>query len=293
MKSLCANDATILSFDKTHAVKLTINSGEKIAISTKDCFSNQVTEENTLAHLDWSNINPATGPIYVKGAQKGDILKVTIHSIKLADTGVCAVGPGFGLVPFENMTQKIVPIHNGTAIFSEKIHLPLNPMIGVIGVAPEGQGIPTGTPCQHGGNMDTKLITEGSTLYLPIFVEGALFALGDLHAAMGDGEIGGTGLEVAGEVVVTLDVIKGQSIEHPIVETADKFAFIVSRETIDEALKMATNIAVNKLHKVLNIPLEDAAMLASLACDAEISQLVDPQLTARFMVPKTLMQKLF
>ncbi len=297
MKKLCANDATIFTFDKQHPAKLTVNPGDKIAITTKDCFSNLVDEQNTLATLDWNQINPATGPIYVKDAQKGDILKVTIHSIELADQGVCAVGPGFGLVPIEKMTQKIIPIREQQAIFSESIHLPLNPMIGVIGVAPEGEAISTGTPDAHGGNMDTKLIKEGAILYFPIFTEGALFALGDLHAVMGDGEIGGSGLEIAGTVIVTLDLIKTADpelkIAHPIIETDDHFAFIVSRETIDQAIIDATNIGVHHLQKALNISLEDATMLGSIACQAQISQLVDPQLTARFMVPKTLLPKLF
>lgn len=297
MKKLCANDATIFTFDKQHPAKLTVNPGDKIAITTKDCFSNLVDEQNTLATLDWNQINPATGPIYVKDAQKGDILKVTIHSIELADQGVCAVGPGFGLVPIEKMTQKIIPIREQQAIFSENIHLPLNPMIGVIGVAPEGEAISTGTPDAHGGNMDTKLIKEGAILYFPIFTEGALFALGDLHAVMGDGEIGGSGLEIAGTVIVTLDLIKTADSElkiaHPIIETDDHFAFIVSRETIDQAIIDTTNIGVYHLQRALNISLEDATMLGSLACQAEISQLVDPQLTARFMVPKTLLPKLF
>ncbi|HIW07017.1 MAG TPA: acetamidase/formamidase family protein [Candidatus Ignatzschineria merdigallinarum] len=297
MKTLCANDATIFTFDKQHPAKLTVNPGDKIAITTKDCFSNLVDEQNTLATLDWNQINPATGPIYVKDAQKGDILKVTIHSIELVDQGVCAVGPGFGLVPIEKMTQKIIPIREQQAIFSENIHLPLNPMIGVIGVAPEGEAISTGTPDAHGGNMDTTLIKEGAILYFPIFTEGALFALGDLHAVMGDGEIGGSGLEIAGTVIVTLDLTKAADSElkiaHPIIETDDHFAFIVSRETIDQAIIDATNIGVYHLQRALNISLEDATMLGSLACQAEISQLVDPQLTARFMVPKTLLPKLF
>ena len=110
---------------------------------------------------------------------------------------------------------------------------------------------------------------------------------------MGDGEIGGSGVEISGEVVVTLDLIKGHSISHPIVETADQFAFLVSRKTIDEALKEATNIAIEHLKIARNLTLEDATMLGSIAGNAEISQLVDPQLTARFTLPKTLLPSLF
>ena len=212
MKQLCSSDGTIYAFDKNNPPQLRVKAGERIKIITKDCFSNQVDEVNRLADINWNQINPATGPIFIEGAEAGDILKVSIDSITLADQGVCAVGPGFGLIPLPEMVQKIIPIRDQQLLFSDEIILPLNPMIGVIGVAPAGEPISTGTPAEHGGNMDTKLIKEGATLYLPIFVEGALFALGDLHAAMGDGEIGGSGVEVAGEVIVTLDLIKEQTL---------------------------------------------------------------------------------
>ena len=293
MKTLCAQNATLYAFDKNNPPQLTIDAGETITITTQDCFGDQVTESQPLAGINWNQINPATGPVYINGAQKGDILKVTIQKITLAERGVCAVGPGFGLVDIPEMTQKFLPINHQRLQFNDEISLPLNPMIGVIGVAPEGDAISTGTPAAHGGNMDTKLIAEGAILYLPIFIPGALFALGDLHAAMGDGEIGGSGVEISGEVVVTLDLIKGHSISHPIVETADQFAFLVSRKTIDEALKEATNIAIEHLKIARNLTLEDATMLGSIAGNAEISQLVDPQLTARFTLPKTLLPSLF
>lgn len=293
MKQLCSSEATIYAFDKKNPPQLRVKAGECVKIITKDCFSNQVDNDHRLADINWNQINPATGPIFVEGAEAGDILKVSIDSITVADQGVCAVGPGFGLIPLPEMTQKIIPIRDQQLHFSDEIILPLNPMIGVIGVAPKEEPISTGTPAEHGGNMDTKLIQEGATLYLPIFVEGALFALGDLHAAMGDGEIGGSGVEVAGEVIVTLDLIKEQRLTHPVVENEESFAFLVSRKTIDDALTEATNIGVQKLAEKLKISLEEATMLGSIACDVEISQLVDPQLTARFVIPKKLLPHLF
>lgn len=292
MQSICPNNATIYAFDKNHPAKLTVNAGETIEISTLDCFSNQVDEQNSLSGIDWNHINPATGPIYIKDAKAGEILKVIIHSIELADTGVIAVGPGFGVMPIDSITQKVVKVDHNVAHFNDEIKIPLNPMIGVIGVAPAGDAIPTGTPDSHGGNMDTKLITAGSILYLPIAVDGALFALGDLHAAMGDGEVGGTGIEIAGKVTVTLDVIHNQSIPHPIIETKDAFAFIVSKPTIDEAIQLATQLAIKTIHQSTKLSLHEAAMLASIACNAEISQLVDPLLTARFVVPKSILPQL-
>lgn len=292
MQSICPNNATIYAFDKSHPAKLTVNAGETIEISTLDCFSNQVNEKNSLSGIDWNHINPATGPIYVKGAKAGDILKVIIHSIELAETGVIAVGPGFGVMPIDSIAQKIIQVDHNVAHFSDEIKIPLNPMIGVIGVAPANDPIPTGTPDSHGGNMDTKLITAGSILYLPIAVDGALFALGDLHAAMGDGEVGGTGIEIAGKVTTTLDVIHNQSIPHPIIETQNAFAFIVSKPTIDEAIQLATKLGIEAIHQYTKLSLHEAAMLASITCDAEISQLVDPLLTARFVVPKSILPQL-
>jgi len=292
MQSICPNNTTIYAFDKNNPAKLTVNAGETIEISTLDCFSNQVDEHNSLSGIDWNHINPATGPIYVKDAKAGDILKVIIHSIELADTGVIAVGPGFGVMPVDSIAQKIVKVDQNVAHFNDDIQIPLNPMIGVIGIAPANDGIPTGTPDSHGGNMDTKLITAGSILYLPIAVDGTLFALGDLHAAMGDGEVGGTGIEIAGKVVVTLDVIHGQAIPHPIIETKDAFAFIVSKPTIDEAIQLATKLAIESIHKSTKLSLQESAMLASIAGNAEISQLVDPLLTARFVVPKSILPQL-
>lgn len=285
MQSICPNNATIYAFDKNHPAKLTVNTGETIEISTLDCFSNQVDEQNSLSGIDWNHINPATGPIYIKDAKAGEILKVIIHSIELADTGVIAVGPGFGVMPIDSIAQKVVKVDHNVAHFNDEIKIPLNPMIGVIGVAPAGDAIPTGTPDSHGGNMDTKLITAGSILYLPIAVDGALFALGD-------GEVGGTGIEIAGKVTVTLDVIHDQSIPHPIIETKDAFAFIVSKPTIDEAVQLATQLAIKTIHQSTKLSLHESAMLASIACNAEISQLVDPLLTARFVVPKSILPQL-
>src|SRR5690606_34634756 len=120
-----------------------------------------------------------------------------------------------------------------------ELQIPVNKMIGVIGVAPEAEGVNCGTPGAHGGNMDNKMVTEGATLYFPVFAEGALFALGDLHAAMGDGEVSVSGVEVAGEVTVTLDVVKGMSLRHPMLENEEVFTQIVSAPTLDEAAKTA------------------------------------------------------
>ncbi len=165
-------------------------------------------------------------------------------------------------------------------------------MIGVIGVAPEGEGVNCGTPGSHGGNMDNKMITEGATLYFPVFAEGALFGLGDFHAAMGDGEISVSGIEVPGKATVTLEVLKGVKLQNPMLENEEVFTQIVSAKTLDEAVKLATEEMADRLVEKTGLPISEVTMLLSAAGQAEICQVVDPLMTARFVVPKWLLEQL-
>ena len=278
----------IYSFDKKHEPALVVSSGTQVIIETHDCFLGQIESEETSYHaIDWEQINPATGPIYVEGAKTGDILKVTIDDLEIAQTGIIATGKELGVMGhrLEEFTIKKVDIEDHTYVFNERLRLPINPMIGVIGVAPPDEGISCGTPGAHGGNMDTTLITKGATLYLPVFQEGALFGLGDLHAAMGDGEIGVSGIEVAGKVTVTLEVIKGKSIPHPFVVNEEGVAIIVSMPTLDEAAKEAVECFVDLMQPLTGLSVGDLSMLFSVSGHVQVSQIVDPLMTARFFVP--------
>ncbi|XDZ51113.1 acetamidase/formamidase family protein [Neisseriaceae bacterium CLB008] len=291
MHTLHRHNAVIYAFDQHAQPALTIEAGERVRIETYDCFENQIDAHHPATGVDWARINPATGPIYVNGAQPGDVLKVHIESIEVADSGVMVVGAGLGIMGhrLDGMTQKIVAIQDDHLVFNDRLRLPLNKMIGVIGVAPAGDAIACGVPDTHGGNMDTKLIGIGATVYLPVYQPGALLALGDFHAAMGDGEIGVSGVEIAGHTVVHIDVIKQRPLLHPVVETADQLAFIASKITLDEAIKTATETAVQYVHEATGLSLAEATMLMSAAGNAEISQIVDPLMTARFCVPKYLL----
>lgn len=295
MRELHCSSNIIYSFHQENEPKMTVNSGETIVIETYDCFENQIqSPTDTIDALDWERINPATGPIYINEAETGDILKVTIHKIEVGERGVLVTGPNVGMLGDEltEMALKMVDIRENQVIFNDELAFPLTKMIGVIGVAPEGKPVPCGTPDRHGGNMDTCLIKEGATLYLPVFVKGALFALGDFHAAMGDGEIGGSGVEVAGKATVTLEVIKGSTIEHPMLENEEHLAFIVSAATMDEAIQLATKKAVHFLVRNSTLTLAESTMLLSAVGQAQISQVVDPLLTARFLIPKSILQSL-
>ncbi len=184
------------------------------------------------------------------------------------------------------MSFQIVPIAGDTAQVSGA-DVPVRPMIGVIGVAPVGDPVPCGSPGSHGGNMDTRLIGEGATLYLPVSAPGALLAAGDLHAAMGDGEICGTGIEVAGAITMVVDVRRDLAIVNPVLETAEVVATIASAETLDEAAELATRDMADLVMRRLELSAADATMLMSAAGQLQVSQVVDPLKTARFAMAKT------
>jgi amidase len=275
------------SFSSNNKPVYHAESGETLVIETVDAFGGQLqSEDDSLDALDWSNVNPATGPIYVKDAMPGDFLKVTINSIELNNKGVMASIPDAGVFGhlYEHSITKFFDIHDNYTEFNDMV-IPLTPMIGVIGLAPEGDAISNGEPGAHGGNMDNRLMSIGTELFLPVFHEGALFGLGDLHASMGDGEVNVTGIEIGGKVTVTLEVVKGQSNGHPIFVKDGFFYCLYSSETLDEAANEAAHEMHYWVRKALSYSDSDAAMLISLMGHIEICQIVDPKKTVRLKMP--------
>lgn len=270
---------------------ITVESGSEVIFETCDCFSDQITAQDAVFHeLDWQRVNPATGPVFVNGAKPGDVLRVDIQRIRFTrDHAVMVTAPELGVIGDELSAPEvsIVPVSNGKATLAGNIDVALRPMIGVIGVAPAGEAISCGTPGSHGGNMDCKEIVEGSTLWLPVNVEGALFALGDLHAAMGDGEVSVCGLEIPGEVTVTLSVIKNRSLPTPMLENADTLYTLASSLTLDDAATLATRNMAHFIADNSALSLAEAINIMSITGDLEICQVVDPLKTCRFALPKT------
>ncbi|MFP4198510.1 MAG: acetamidase/formamidase family protein [Halanaerobium sp.] len=270
--------------------------GETVIFETQDCFSNQIQSEEILFEsTDWETINPATGPLEVEGAKPGDTLKVEIQKIELNNQGVMITSPEMGFLEefITGSETKIIPIENNQAVFNEKIKIDLKPMIGVIGTSPgkDEKAVPCGTPASHGGNMDTKVIKEGSILYLPVRVPGAMLAMGDLHAAMGDGEVVVTGIEIAGEVTVKLDLIKDKELSDPMVETESAFYTIASGTDLDAAAKKASNNMFRFLKERMPLSNNQLAMLMSIICDLQVSQVVDPEKTMRMRVDKEVLKE--
>lgn len=280
---------TLFSFDKDLEPVLKVPSGETVRIRTKDCFGNQLQgPEDQLSEIDWEAINPATGPIYVEGAVAGGTLKVHIDNIELdAQTSSCT-GKDEGVCGdrFSDWATHFCKVEDGKVVWDERLSIPLAPMIGVIGVAPEGEPVNCGTPGKHGGNMDNTAIAAGATLYFPVAVDGALFGCGDMHAVMGDGEVSVSGAEVAGYATVTLTALPELSVPNPLIENDTHFGIIVSAESLDKASELAVQQMVDLLASRSNESEADLVMLLSLVADVRVCQMVDPEKTVRFMVPK-------
>ena len=280
---------TLFSFDKDLKPVLKVPSGETVRIRTKDCFGNQLQgPEDQLSEIDWEAINPATGPIYVEGAVAGGTLKVHIDNIELdAQTSSCT-GKDEGVCGdrFSDWATHFCKVEDGKVVWDERLSIPVAPMIGVIGVAPEGEPVNCGTPGKHGGNMDNTAIAAGATLYFPVAVDGALFGCGDMHAVMGDGEVSVSGAEVAGYATVTLTALPELSVPNPLIENDTHFGIIVSAESLDKAAELAVQQMVDLLASRTNESEADLVMLLSLVVDVRVCQMVDPEKTVRFMVPK-------
>ena len=280
---------TLFSFDKDLEPVLKVPSGETVRIRTKDCFGNQLQgPEDQLSEIDWEAINPATGPIYVEGAVAGGTLKVHIDNIELdAQTSSCT-GKDEGVCGdrFSDWATHFCKVEDGKVVWDQRLSIPVAPMIGVIGVAPEGEPVNCGTPGKHGGNMDNTAIAAGATLYFPVAVDGALFGCGDMHAVMGDGEVSVSGAEVAGYATVTLTALPGLSVPNPLIENDTHFGIIVSAESLDKAAELAVQQMVDLLASRTNESEADLVMLLSLVADVRVCQMVDPEKTVRFMVPK-------
>lgn len=289
------DEKVFYAFDKTLEPAMVVPSGTTVRVRTKDCFGNQIQKpEDELDGIDWDHTNPATGPIFVEGAVPGGALKVSIDVIEFDNKSVSCTGENEGVCGdrFNAWSTQVCEIDGDELIWDERLRIPLRPMIGVIGVAPEGDPINCGTPGSHGGNMDNTAITAGATLYFPVFADGALFGCGDMHAVMGDGEISVSGAEAAGWATVTLTAMPELKLVDPLIENATHFGVIASAETLDAAADRAVHEMVDLICDRTAEDPDKVVMLLSLVGDVQVCQMVDPEKTIRFMVPKYVLDSL-
>lgn len=274
----------VYSFSKDHEPIAVCDSEAIVLFQTKDCYSDLV---NTVDY-DWDKflirVNPVNGPLYIKGATPNDTLLVEVLDIKLNNYGIIVSKPYNGVFGKEvsERATKIVQIEGDMIKFNDNIKLPIKPMIGCIGTAAIAGEIASNTPNNHGGNMDNTKIAVGSLVELPIFADGALLAMGDLHATMGDGEVNCSGIECGGSIKVKISLMKNRKITNP--RVINKGVLYTTGSGID--LDMALKIACKEMSKVImdanNCDIIEAGMLMSAVGNLEICQIVKPLVTARF-----------
>jgi len=279
-----SQDQTHNKFSRAIPPVLRVPSGAVIQVKTEEATDKQFDINATVddvRNLKFDPIHPLTGPVYVEGAEPGDVLAVTLHKIELGTWGWTAIAPGFGFLADEFKEPAIktwsLEPDKKSVKFTEKISIPLRPFAGVMGVAPNtDEMLSTIPPRANGGNMDDPNIVEGSTVYFPVFVKGALFSIGDTHAAQGLGEVCGTAIEAPMRIIYEVNVIKGgRQIQEPQYETDDYYAVTGFGTTLDEAAKKATRYMIDYLVAEHGLTRPDAYMLCSLAADLKIAEVVD------------------
>lgn len=280
-------DPLYYEMDKNTAPAVTIQSGETVCVQTYDSMTGRIVDETGTKYFGVGGCNPCSGPIYVSDALPGDTLKVEILDIVPQGPCYTTCAPGFGAYA-DRVMDKVVhmlPIKGNYLIFQNDMQIPVRCMIGTIGVAPKDKAIDTLWPAEHGGNMDNTRIASGSTVYIPVQVEGALLFMGDVHAAMGDGEVMGAGAEVGAEITVRISVVKDK-IPCVIVDADNRLYTVASRPTLEECCQEAVWNMACLIGQYKNLSTDEAGMLCSLVGDLHICQIVDPQPTVRFGVDK-------
>lgn len=267
----------------------TVESGAIVEFDMLDASGGQLTESSTvddLARLDFDRVDQVNGPIAVVGAEPGDTLQVDLLEFEPADWGWTAAIPGFGLLAddFPDPVLRItrVPSTGGRAEFLPGVHVPIAPFCGEVGVAPPTGPLSTIPPDLHGGNMDTRHLTAGATLFLPVFHDGARLSMGDGHAAQGDGEVCGTAIETPMRALVRLTVRKDLHLTGPEFLTPDVSTPVGRRYATDGigpdllgAARDAVRRMIDWLGREHGLAAVDAYLLTSVAVDLRISEIVD------------------
>jgi len=271
----------------------TVKPGDIIDTKTFDCFVNKIRKPgDTLAMVPGDN--PLTGPFYIEGAEPGDTLVVKILELTVdGDQGVGALAPGFGALNATNYTPMLhTPVPEkiwfyaidrakNEATFSAldskfSTRIPLHPFLGCLGVAPALESRSSVTPAEHGGNMDAPEASAGNTVYFPVTQKGALLYLGDGHAAMGDGEIAGTAIEVPMHARMQVDVIKGQKIAWPRFENERQIMALGAYRPLDDTLRIAFTELIGWITSETTLSQLDAYQLLSQVGRVHVTEMVDP-----------------
>ncbi len=293
-------------WDNSNPPVLTVAPGDSIEFEVVDASGGQLDADSGVAEvaaLDFAMVNPVTGPVLVDGAEPGDALKVTIESFSPSGWGWTAVIPGFGLLA-DQFPDPAINIWTydaaglAPALYGPGGRVPLKPLCGTIGLTPGEAGLHSIVPPRRvGGNMDIRDLSAGTVLHLPVEVAGALFSVGDTHAAQGDGEVCGTAIESPMSVALTFDLVKGANLPFPRFDTVGP----VSRHFDEKGYHVSTGIGpdlmrgaedavsgmIDLLGELHGLSAAEAYMLCSVCADLRISEVVDqPNWVVSLYFPK-------
>jgi acetamidase/formamidase len=292
-ETLSHESALHTSWSRDHSPELRVASGTTVEFDCLNDSGPRITPDTESSDLPDTEFigHHLTGPVAVEGAEPGDVLQIDILDVAVDDWGYTLVRSGergVGLLPDEFPDPFLYhwDIGEETAHFEAGVEVPLAPFPGVVGVAPAEPGEhATGPPRNVGGNMDVKHLTAGSTVYLPVAVEDALFSIGDGHAAQGDGEVCVSAIETPTEITARLTLREDMDIEAPQFETTgpftpsgrdeSAFATMGIRDDLMDAAKDAVSRLVDHLHSERGLSREEAYVLCSVAADLKINEVVD------------------
>jgi amidase len=289
---------------------LRIEPGTVVELTTEDCFGGRVRGVDDLPSrvCDFPRLNPVTGPIHVAGAEPGDLLAVHFADIRpRRDWAVSTTFPHFGALTTTHSTAMLHPpldevvwmydvdVERGVVRYQARrsefeVDLPLDPMHGTVGVAPAaGEVVMSITPAAHGGNMDTPELRAGTTIYLPVNVEGAMLAIGDGHCRQGEGEVCGTAVEAAMETVIVVDVVKDAQLAWPRLESDEFVMSTGSVRPLEDAYRISQHDLVGWTAELLGLDPLDALQLVSQAGLAPVGNVVDTNYTMVAKLPSSIL----
>lgn len=287
---------TVNRWDRSHPPRVTVQSGDTLTVEMRDASDGQVHPEMSseeFAKIDSDRVHGLTGPIYIEEAEPGNVLEVRILGIELEGWGWTAIIPEAGLLgdEFEKHFLQIWEFEDRFTHSLQNVTVPLEPFCGIVGVQRESTGsFRTHPPGPWGGNIDVRHLTSGSSLFLPIFTDGAGLCLGDGHAAQGDGEVSISGIEAPMTVEIELIVHEDKRCDGPEIITQDGLepayftdsghrAFVASAETSHIAASQATRRAIDYIIDNYSLSREEAYVLCSVALRLKISQIVNEPMT--------------
>lgn len=281
----------IYILDPEGSPAITIDSGEELTVETWDAFEGTrdpaALEEKALR-------GPATGPIYVKGAEPGDALKVDFMSITPKGGAVHMVRPGRGFLEaeFTEAYPTIMSFEGRQVVLPSGLRLPLAPSMGLVATTPTYRQNTASDSGPYGGDIDMKELVAGSTLYLPVFVPGGMLVMGDCHAVVGDGAVAGTGAECSSDTHIRVTVEKGMGISSPRALTPDYFVVLSYGEELGPAMKAAVRDMVDFLVREKGMAAYDAYTLLSLAGDVRVSRTFRPISPVKMMLSRKALEQL-